>query len=159
MGEHERGAEGMLDLLETFLDGNTLGREEPVTKTLDLDRHRFHPGEERVGTRLGLVTAAGIAAEDDPAHLEIGPFLLQPQQRAAATDLDVIGMGAETKEPERRCTRPKSEAQHRASPTAPAATAILPRAGAPVSSGASPGARPPKGCGLWHKAPRAPANP
>jgi hypothetical protein len=95
MGQDQRGAELPLQRFEDILDVRTLERELAVAEAEGVDGA---PGDlaKKGGRGLpGLCRSPFIAAEHDPADAQVGQLLHQAQDRAAAPDLDVIGMRAE----------------------------------------------------------------
>ena len=48
----------------------------------------------RTGLRFGAPRTSG--AKDDPSHFRFGVFVQQLEQRAATTDLNVVGVAAQT---------------------------------------------------------------
>ena len=54
-----------------------------------------NPARNCVGARPCLALAAAARAEHDPVHLGVGLLLGEPEDRASAADLDVVGMRPE----------------------------------------------------------------
>src|SRR5208282_4355581 len=98
---------------EPVLDLGPLEREIAVPEGEDVNALRADAFQEIGGACARLNGAGRVGAEHHPPDLEIRRFLDQAQDRAAAADLDVVGMGAETEEPQRTwAVGRKSETQH-----------------------------------------------
>src|SRR5437879_1239927 len=106
-----------LDRFEHLLDLAQGGGEVAIAELVDVDLARSSPGQELAGALPGLALAGSSgAAEDDPMTVHVAPCREEGEDRAATADLDVVGVGAETKDPER--ARRQSERKHRALPAA-----------------------------------------
>ena len=87
--------------LEVVLDVRDLGGEISIAEPKHLDpflRHTLKNGGRAV-PRLGPTLF--IAAENDPSHNETGHLLSDTQNGSAAADLNVVGVGTQTKQPKR----------------------------------------------------------
>ena len=84
----------LLQLLEAILHFPAPRRQEPVAELVDEDRLVFHAGQQGVGALERLALARRLAAEDDPVEGHLPRLPDQLGDRAAAADLDVVGMRA-----------------------------------------------------------------
>src|SRR6516165_1578280 len=102
MGQHQRWIEFAVEGLEVVFDVGALKREIPVAEFQNLDLFFTDVREKggRAGARL-VPTRAGAAAEDDPAHDEIGYLGGETQDCSTAANLDVVGMGAQAEQLQR----------------------------------------------------------
>ena len=115
MSENHVRRERSLDRFEHVLDLAQGGGEVPVAELVDVYPARSGPGQELAGALPGLALAGSSGtAEDDPMTVHVAPGREEGEDRAATADLDVVGVGAETKDPER--ARRQSERKHRALP-------------------------------------------
>ena len=94
-------------MLEEVLDVTARIREEPVSEVRHDDLRLFDAAEERFRARPRLAGTITATAEHDPIRLEFRVRLRQSEYRAAASDLDVVGVRAK-----REDTKP-SVAAHR----------------------------------------------
>ena len=120
MGQDHGRIEIAFEGLEAVLDIGTLKRKIPVTKAQDFDLFLGNISQEGGGTvpRLGFASAGG--AEDDPSYDEIGHRASEAQNRSAATDLNVVGVSTQAKQPQRSLPlRWENEGQQAHSPKSP----------------------------------------
>jgi hypothetical protein len=90
------------ETFERVLDGIEMRREVSVTEFMEVDRF-FRPGaEEFPSSTLCLARAGSSCAPDHPSEFWSRSSSHQLRQCAAAPDLDVVRVRANTKDPERR---------------------------------------------------------
>src|SRR6266566_2734794 len=98
MGENHVRRERSLDCFQHVLDLAEGGGEMPVAELVDVYPARSGPGQELAGALPGLALAGSSGtAEDDPMTVHVAPRPEEREDRAATADLDVVGVGAETK--------------------------------------------------------------
>ena len=72
-------------------------------------------GEEALGARARLRLTLSLCPEDDPRDRDVGVAPRESEQRAAAADLDVVGVTADRKHAaERRSVAEGREGEHQA---------------------------------------------
>ena len=96
--KHQVGLDLLLQRFEAMLDSLTLGGEEGVPEISD--NHSLLASAFQEGARAGpgLAPPGRPGAEYHPPDIQAGPLLNQLQNRAPATDLDVIGMRSEAQD-------------------------------------------------------------
>src|SRR5437879_3167044 len=100
-----------LDRFEHLLDLAQGGGEVAIAELVDVDLARSSPGQELAGAVPGLALAGSSGtAEDDPMTVHVAPGREEGEDRPATADLDVVGVGAETKDTER--ARRQGERKH-----------------------------------------------
>jgi len=99
VGQDERRIEIAFEGLEAILDIGALGGEIPVaeSKHLDLFLGNILKNGSRAVPRLG--STLRIPAENDPSHDETRHLGSDAQNGSAASDLDIIGVGTQAKQP------------------------------------------------------------
>src|SRR5450759_2619368 len=95
MSEDQVRAKGTFDLLEVLLDVLAVVREETASKLLDDDSLPGHAVQERLRARARFAGSAAFRTEDDPPDGQVVMIPDQLEQRAAAANLDVVGMRAQ----------------------------------------------------------------
>jgi hypothetical protein len=101
-----------LDAFEAVLDLRADARKIALAVLLDFDARRAGVGQEisGAGARLGFSPPGG--GEHYPAHARAGVLREQPQQRAAAADLDVVTVRAQAQNAERSRCGAEPQTQH-----------------------------------------------
>ena len=96
-GTHRR-----FKLFEELLDVVAEVGKEPVPKGFHLDLlYRPLPSRNFIALARASIARCSDRAEDDPVNADVPAGLDQLQQGAAAPDLDVVGVRAETQNPQR----------------------------------------------------------
>jgi len=90
------------ETFERVLDGIEMRREISVPKFMEVDRSLRRGAEEFPSSTLCLARAGPSCAPDHPSEFWSRSSSHQSRQRAAAPDLDVVRVRANTKDPERR---------------------------------------------------------
>ena len=116
------GENSRLSASKNVLDLAAVVGEEAVPEVADDDARLGAPSRSASALASRLGGALAVAAEHDPADLGDRALLDQLQDRAAAADLDVVGVGAE-REQARRAGRRAAPSRAAASGEAPLATA------------------------------------
>src|SRR5262249_36477447 len=114
VGQDEVGRVLPFELLEELLDLGADVGEEAVAEILADDFLLSRLGEEpsRALECLGL-PLAGRCSEHAPRHFRSAILLEQPQQRAAAPDLDVVAVRAQAQDFQGRAALREAEGLHR----------------------------------------------
>src|SRR5262249_25217792 len=86
----------MLQFLEVLLHLHAGVREEAVPELVDDDCLILHIRQKGVGAAPCLVSPIAVRAEHDPGKARPGILLAQSQDRASATDLNVVTVCSET---------------------------------------------------------------
>src|SRR5262249_18561570 len=95
--EHDLRVGAPRKILKDLFDLTALIGKEAVAKAVNLDLRPRRRCEEGPGTRASLSLAFVPRRQDDPRHLEIARRACEREQRAPATDLDVVCMAADGK--------------------------------------------------------------
>ena len=101
MRQNQRGIEFPLHTLEAILDLGALKREIPVAELKYVDRLVSNVGEKRRCAVPRLSRANIRRAKDGPADRKVGNLRREAEDRSAAADFDVVGMGTETEQSQR----------------------------------------------------------
>src|SRR6266511_1842214 len=145
-GQDQVRREAALELLEGLLDRGALPGEEAVPEGPHLDLAVVAAAEERLRAVHRLLGALALAAQDQPADLQRRELRDQPEEGAAAADLDVVGMRAEHQQPPDSASHRAED--HRKHPGVPTRTGRRPVR--PVRRAATP---PTAAAGRWRAAP------
>src|SRR5689334_15105158 len=98
MGEDEVGGEPVFQILEVFLDFSRNVREKTVAEIFYAHLFLARTAEESFTAANGLIPAFPVRAEHHPIKFQ-GRVLLEPAQNGpAATNLDIVAMGAEAED-------------------------------------------------------------
>jgi hypothetical protein len=99
VGENQVGLESSLQFLETFLDRYTFVKKETVAKGLHHHGFFSSAAQKSAGAKASFRRALGAGAEDHPIELEVRRLLGKLQDGSAASNFDVIAVGAEAQDP------------------------------------------------------------
>jgi hypothetical protein len=112
MGEDDVGAEPLFQILEVFLDFSRNVRKKTVAKMFYAYLFFSRTAQEGFTAADGLFPAFPVRAEHHPIEFQ-GRVLLEPAQDGpAATNLDIVAMGAETEDSLRTGAIGEVERQH-----------------------------------------------
>jgi hypothetical protein len=92
------GIDSALEALEPLLDRGALEWKEAILESSNFHVERRGAAQKAEGAALGFACSARVAAEDDPVNGDASARGDQTEKRTAATDFEVIGMGAEAKQ-------------------------------------------------------------
>src|SRR6266545_156742 len=145
-GQDQVRREAALELLEGLLDRGALPGEEAVPEGPHLDLAVVAAAEERLRAVHRLLGALALAAQHQPADLQRRELRDQPEEGAAAADLDVVGMRAEHQQPPDSASHRAED--HRKHPGVPTRTGRRPVR--PARRAATP---PTAAAGRWRAAP------
>src|ERR1017187_9428860 len=95
VGEDQIRRDLVAQPLDELLNPLAHEREVTVPKMLDHDPLGNSALQENLCAVFGLTGAQGRGAEDDPMDGDVGVLFGEFQERAAAADLNVVGVGAE----------------------------------------------------------------
>src|SRR5262245_50735985 len=85
----------LLQRLKGLFDLRPLIRKEAVAERMDRTELSAGSFEELLSARLGFGATGPRAAKDDPMHFHVGKLRHELEHRAAAADLDIVGVRAE----------------------------------------------------------------
>jgi len=109
----EIGGKVALQVLKVFLNGRTEVGKKTLAEIFDDNLFRLSVLEEPGGAVAGFASPLLIGAEHNPTKLGVRVRLKQSQDRAAAADFNIVGVGAEAKDTRGRVDElRKAEVKH-----------------------------------------------
>ena len=146
MGEDHVGRELGLQALEERLDGVAAVRKEPVAETAEDDPRRPKPAVKSAALRRASSPRSPSPLSTTHDDLGLGIGLRQPQDRAAAADLDVVGVGADREHAQMPSIEARSDAVRASGRDRAGSTATPPPLRSQRAHGACPLSSSPSRC-------------
>src|SRR5271168_4484018 len=95
VGKNQIGLKTLSHGLKEFLDRLPFVRKKTVTKIPDDDARTNRGSKKQAGCGKSLAFAGRTRAENHPVEVKLAVLPQQSQDRSAASDFDVVAMGAE----------------------------------------------------------------
>ena len=98
VSEDEVGLDLAFQLFKEFFNFSELTGDKPISEFLQNDVLFGRAIEESAGAGTGFAAAFCGAAEHDPPNLQLRALAQELEDRSSATDLEIVGMSAETED-------------------------------------------------------------